>query len=89
MPMRSLEQWLAHQEKVHPQSIDLGLTRLVAGTRSPALAAAGRAGDHRRGHQRQGFGRRLLRRDAGGGRLPGRHLHVAASARLSRANSRE
>lgn len=29
MPMRSLEQWLAHQEKVHPHSIDLGLTRLV------------------------------------------------------------
>jgi len=29
MPMRSLEQWLAHQERVHPNSIDLGLTRLV------------------------------------------------------------
>ncbi len=29
MPMRSLEQWLAHQEQVHPHSIDLGLTRLV------------------------------------------------------------
>ncbi len=27
--MRSLEQWLAHQEKVHPYSIDLGLTRLL------------------------------------------------------------
>ena len=26
--MRSLEQWLAHQERVHPQSIDLGLERL-------------------------------------------------------------
>jgi len=29
MPMRSLEQWLVHQERVHPHSIDLGLTRLV------------------------------------------------------------
>jgi dihydrofolate synthase/folylpolyglutamate synthase len=29
MPMRSLEQWLAHQERVHPHSIDLGLRRLV------------------------------------------------------------
>ena len=28
MPMRSLEQWLTHQERVHPHSIDLGLTRL-------------------------------------------------------------
>ncbi len=26
--MRSLEQWLAHQAQVHPQSIDLGLERL-------------------------------------------------------------
>jgi dihydrofolate synthase/folylpolyglutamate synthase len=26
--LRSLEEWLAHQERVHPQSIDLGLTRL-------------------------------------------------------------
>ncbi|HEX3950104.1 MAG TPA: bifunctional tetrahydrofolate synthase/dihydrofolate synthase [Steroidobacteraceae bacterium] len=26
--MRSLEQWLAHQAQVHPQSIDLGLDRL-------------------------------------------------------------
>ncbi|MGO9716770.1 MAG: bifunctional tetrahydrofolate synthase/dihydrofolate synthase [Steroidobacteraceae bacterium] len=29
MPMRSLEQWLAHQEKTHPHSIDLGLERLM------------------------------------------------------------
>ncbi len=29
MPMRSLDQWLAHQQRVHPQSIDLGLARLV------------------------------------------------------------
>ncbi len=29
MPMRSLEQWLAHQETVHPHSIDLGLARLI------------------------------------------------------------
>jgi dihydrofolate synthase / folylpolyglutamate synthase len=29
MPMRSLAQWLAHQEQVHPHLIDLGLTRLV------------------------------------------------------------
>ena len=27
--MRSLEEWLAHQERVHPQSIDLGLERLA------------------------------------------------------------
>ena len=27
--MRTLEEWLAHQERVHPQSIDLGLTRLA------------------------------------------------------------
>ena len=26
--MRSLEEWLTHQERVHPQSIDLGLDRL-------------------------------------------------------------
>jgi dihydrofolate synthase/folylpolyglutamate synthase len=26
--MRSLEQWLAHQERAHPQPIDMGLTRL-------------------------------------------------------------
>lgn len=26
--MRSLEEWLTHQERVHPQSIDLGLERL-------------------------------------------------------------
>jgi dihydrofolate synthase/folylpolyglutamate synthase len=26
--LRSLEEWLAHQERVHPQSIDLGLERL-------------------------------------------------------------
>ncbi len=29
MPTRSLEQWLAHQEKAHPHSIELGLSRLV------------------------------------------------------------
>jgi len=28
MPMRSLEQWLAHQAQAHPQAIDLGLARL-------------------------------------------------------------
>jgi dihydrofolate synthase / folylpolyglutamate synthase len=28
--LRSLEEWLAHQERVHPQSIDLGLERLEA-----------------------------------------------------------
>ena len=27
--MRTLEEWLAHQERVHPQSIDLGLARLT------------------------------------------------------------
>lgn len=27
--MRSLSEWLAHQERVHPQSIDLGLERLA------------------------------------------------------------
>jgi dihydrofolate synthase / folylpolyglutamate synthase len=27
--LRTLEEWLAHQERVHPQSIDLGLTRLA------------------------------------------------------------
>jgi dihydrofolate synthase / folylpolyglutamate synthase len=27
--LRTLEEWLAHQERVHPQSIDLGLTRLT------------------------------------------------------------
>ncbi len=29
MAMRSLEQWLAHQEQTHPHSIDLGLARLL------------------------------------------------------------
>ena len=27
--MRTLSEWLAHQERVHPQSIDLGLGRLA------------------------------------------------------------
>jgi dihydrofolate synthase/folylpolyglutamate synthase len=27
--LRTLEEWLAHQERVHPQSIDLGLARLA------------------------------------------------------------
>lgn len=27
--MRTLEEWLAHQERVHPQTIDLGLARLA------------------------------------------------------------
>jgi dihydrofolate synthase/folylpolyglutamate synthase len=27
--LRTLQEWLAHQERVHPQSIDLGLTRLA------------------------------------------------------------
>lgn len=27
--MRNLEEWLAHQERVHPKSIDMGLERLV------------------------------------------------------------
>jgi dihydrofolate synthase/folylpolyglutamate synthase len=39
---RSLEEWLAHQLKVHPQAIDLGLTRLIEvlerlGWRQPAV----------------------------------------------------
>ena len=40
MPLRSLEQWLAHQERVHPQSIDLGLERLERVLEPPRLAPA-------------------------------------------------
>ena len=62
--MRSLDQWLAHQAQVHPQSIDLGLERLSAVLerlewRQPPVPVITVAG-----HQRQGFGDRLLHRDA-------------------------
>ena len=52
--MRSLEEWLAHQERVHPQAIDLGLERLEAvlerlGWRRPRIPVITVAGTNGKG----------------------------------------
>ncbi len=86
--MRSLEQWLAYQTQVHPQAIDLGLDRLRVVLERLAVAAATGPGHHRRRHQRQGLGQRLLRGHPERRGLPGRHLYLAAPARLPRAHPR-
>ena len=52
--MRSLEEWLTHQERVHPQSIDLGLERLERvlrrlGWRQPSVPVITIAGTNGKG----------------------------------------
>jgi dihydrofolate synthase/folylpolyglutamate synthase len=52
--LRSLEEWLAHQERVHPQSIDLGLERLERvlrrlGWRQPSVPVITIAGTNGKG----------------------------------------
>ena len=61
-----------------------GTRPAAPGPASPGLAATQRPRHHRGRHQRQGFGERLLRLHPGRRGLPGRHVHLPASARLSR-----
>jgi len=72
---------LAHQAQVHPQSIDLGLERLERVLdrlhwRQPSLPVITVAGTNGKGSV------------VAYCRLPDRHVHIAAFARLSRAHSR-
>ncbi len=84
--MRSLEQWLAYQAQVHPQAIDLGLERLRVVLERLQWRQPHGSGHHRRRHQRQGLGERLLRGHLERRGLSGRHLYLTASARLPRAH---
>ena len=59
--MRTLAEWLALQESVHPKSIDLGLARVAAVARTLGVAEPAFAVHHRRRHQRQGLGGRAPR----------------------------
>ena len=56
----TLQDWLAHCERLHPKTIDLTLERMVEVARAAGHRVPG-AGDHGRRHQRQG----LDLRDAG------------------------
>ena len=42
MPTRSLGEWLAHLETLHPNDIELGLDRVAAVARSMSLGRPGR-----------------------------------------------
>jgi len=61
--MLSLDQWLAYQTRVHPQTIDLGLDRLRQVLDRLPIGGNPRCRHHRRRHQWQGLGERLLRGD--------------------------
>ena len=77
----TLDDWLAHCERLHPKTIDLTLERVRRGQGAAGARFDG-AGDHRRRHQRQG----LDLRDAGGDRarrrLSRRPVHQAAPGAL-------
>jgi dihydrofolate synthase/folylpolyglutamate synthase len=61
--MQTLQDWLAHCERLHPKAIDLGLDRVRMVSQRMGLASL--SGGHRGRHQRQG----LDLRHAGGDRL--------------------
>ena len=69
--MKTLADWLAHAERLHPKNIELGLDRVrtVAQTPRPGLRLPG---DHRRRHQRQGLDLRHARVDPLATRATGR-----------------
>ena len=79
--MKTLADWLAHAERLHPKNIELGLDRVRA------VAAAARPGlrlprDHGGRHQRQGLDLRDARVDPHARRLPHRRVHLAAPGAL-------
>ena len=85
---RRLADWLAWQETLHPNAIDLGLDRLQRtldrlGWRRPACPVITVAGTNGKGSCVALTARILAR-----GRLSRRHVHFAASAALQRAHRR-
>ena len=83
---RTLAEWLAYIERLHPASIELGLERVDGGASERLGAAAAVPGDHRRRHQRQGIDLRHARGDPA--RAPATASACYTSPHLLRYNER-